>query len=618
MKIQKISALRFKNRSFSHDLQAVNLIVGDSFSGKTAVLDAIVVGLLGFHPDLGKRTVDTGDLFSGPASVTLEYDNSTTQERKWTVEKGKVSDKTIGNADSVVPVALLSLRDWFGLTEQQRVQYIFDRSAAGGNPLDLVEEIETLATKYPAAAVTHIVESVKNSIEAKDNANQKFQDWLNGVIESFKLKAKETKDVLAKKRAVYLSFKLPDTAPKDNSSALDEATRKAFQSKIDLDAVLGAAQKAGERAKLAELVREIEPIEQQIKGLKEKIERGAAVVDYAVQVNALATEINRLTDLMRQIERDRDALGDESEKRQREFLKLMANAECPTCKTEGGTWKKRFEKQHTDAIDGLKSRDAKLREQFNTAAESLAEKHKELKTTKTVAAAQNERVQEIKNAKSDFEALEEKLAKAKEARAKLSGMPEPPKVDADTARKAYQADLDAVTAAQTAQRAFDQWKTDKQRQKDAMNAMNESGAGSEASKEAQEIAENYRQQIVDSVFGNFIATARKLTDGILVGDLEYKDGEIGRVSNGNWVSHRTFSGTEKAITYAGLSVALAQESPIKLVLIDELGIMDAKAKDAVIQRMVKLTEEEVIDQAVFCDVSMPTTSLLRVNVIEIK
>jgi hypothetical protein len=88
---------------------------------------------------------------------------------------------------------------------------------------------------------------------------------------------------------------------------------------------------------------------------------------------------------------------------------------------------------------------------------------------------------------------------------------------------------------------------------------------------AVELLEALQSAMVKNAFDSILETANQLTTGILRGRLDYHEGEIGRWEDGVWICHHSFSGTEKALAYAGISVALAAQSPVRLVLLDEMG-----------------------------------------------
>jgi hypothetical protein len=62
----------------------------------------------------------------------------------------------------------------------------------------------------------------------------------------------------------------------------------------------------------------------------------------------------------------------------------------------------------------------------------------------------------------------------------------------------------------------------------------------------------------------------------MLSPLAYNDGEIGTFRDGLFIGHATMSGTEKALAYAAIQAALASKSPVKLMIIDELGRLTDK------------------------------------------
>jgi hypothetical protein len=114
--------------------------------------------------------------------------------------------------------------------------------------------------------------------------------------------------------------------------------------------------------------------------------------------------------------------------------------------------------------------------------------------------------------------------------------------------------------------------------------------------EAVKVMEAVQMKMVEEAFGAILEKANRLTDGILPSRLEYKDGDIGRWNGGTWVRHKAFSGTEKALAYAAISVALAADAPCKIVMIDELARLDAPNALKLLYRAHELIEAGVIDQ----------------------
>ena len=143
----------------------------------------------------------------------------------------------------------------------------------------------------------------------------------------------------------------------------------------------------------------------------------------------------------------------------------------------------------------------------------------------------------------------------------------------------------------------------------------------------QVIADAY-ENIVAQTFDGLLKTARKFTDGFLRGKLEYRNGELGYWRNPNgpprtlspstWVSWKAFSGIEELATFAGLSVALAPKSPIKIVIMDELGRLSGDNKRALLIRMSELIHAHELDQFIGLDVSIRDYGDAKRMITEIK
>lgn len=89
MMISTIALTAVKGRTANYDLEQFTVITGRNAAGKTTLLDAIRIGLLGYHPALGKRAGDTFKLASAPAmGVRLEFSGDRFISRSW-VQKGK-------------------------------------------------------------------------------------------------------------------------------------------------------------------------------------------------------------------------------------------------------------------------------------------------------------------------------------------------------------------------------------------------------------------------------------------------------------------------------------------------------------------------------------------------
>jgi hypothetical protein len=118
------------------------------------------------------------------------------------------------------------------------------------------------------------------------------------------------------------------------------------------------------------------------------------------------------------------------------------------------------------------------------------------------------------------------------------------------------------------------------------------------------LVSDYQEESVTKSFRSLLATVNRFTAGIIPERIEFRDGELGRwqdVETGGrkakqWVCHRAFGQTFQAVTYIGLAVALASKAAFRLVLFDELGVVDEDNIERVITRMIELQRDGVIDQ----------------------
>lgn len=118
----------------------------------------------------------------------------------------------------------------------------------------------------------------------------------------------------------------------------------------------------------------------------------------------------------------------------------------------------------------------------------------------------------------------------------------------------------------------------------------------------------WRDELIDGGIGKILAVANQFWDGVAtyqMGPLAWNKerAEFGRDDGDGWISLDTFSGFEEQLAFAALSVAVSSGTPVKLVIMDELGRMTQANKINVIARMDWLIAKGIIDQFVGLDVS---------------
>lgn len=123
-------------------------------------------------------------------------------------------------------------------------------------------------------------------------------------------------------------------------------------------------------------------------------------------------------------------------------------------------------------------------------------------------------------------------------------------------------------------------------------------------KEVKKRLEAWRDAQINAGVGAIVDTANRFAHGLLDSDLAWHPErmEFGRWRDKGWVSLDCFSGFEEQLAFAALSVAVANQTRVKLVIMDELGRLKARNKVAVVTRMYELVAAGVIDQFVGIDV----------------
>lgn len=111
-----------------------------------------------------------------------------------------------------------------------------------------------------------------------------------------------------------------------------------------------------------------------------------------------------------------------------------------------------------------------------------------------------------------------------------------------------------------------------------------------------------RERIINEAFRPLITQVNTFTAGILPTPLEFHEGELGRFNGGSWVPVRAFGGAFTAVTYAGLQAALGASAPAKLVIVDELGRLDATNKGKFLKNIQAAIAAGIVEQFIGIDV----------------
>lgn len=625
MKITKVSASQFKGRTFEYKLGGVDVFVGDSFSGKTAVLDAVRVGLLGYHPALGKRPADTFALATGTQmQVIVDLESGNPIVHDWGVVRGTVRHLESDNFSDqpLIPSVLLDVREYFSMTGPARLKYVFDRSNVSEescSPASVTAAIKGIKVDEPTEetekAIMVAAASATELMNAMRDEDATLGQFLAALLTDYAAQLGSAKQMV-----------------QQMDGLVQGATQLRAQSGNgpvrSVEPELAAIEKNGHMLRAS--LQEAERLNQEAERAREKIERLKKLVGASSDQSAKISELERRITEFRNLAIDRLAVSkaqaemltfrSEHEKAKAEAARLRKEARdfevelkdkmglecCPFCKSNRTGWLeaviKDFEsriKDRNKLADDYSKRSAELQERVEVAKKAHAAADRE-----SLAVA--DKINERDKLQSELNALRRQEADGGIVRAELAvlekqRLPFPAPGELIRLTSELEKNNSELDALRLRQKQFVASQQAELQNAQAIKQRAQHEAGALVFKEAVKTVREIQQRLVDRTITGLMAAARQFTDDILPGKLDYKDGDIGYWAGETWVTHEVFSGTETALAYAGLSVALAAEAKVKVVIIDELGIMDPTAKLAAIRRMAHLVDQGVIDNCLGAD-----------------
>lgn len=541
MRLTKVTASAFKGTDIACELGAVNIIHGGNFEGKTAIPDAINVGLFSHLPKLGRENSATFGLSSDPDQMVVElaFDDGQINHvlLTHTQEDGKDSYSKKESLSFDVPLVLMDTQEYFNLSGPERVKYVFDRidlKAAGYDEANLLVDLSAVKVDAPKDVSEPIIKlslrAVKESIDQRDKLKASIQTWTESLITRMDNTRKSSDKDAKRLQGAVQALKHDGPIPKDLRAELQKASAE-FTDKQKEIAVSETQAEVKADTKLADTIQELED----------------------------SNEVDRMS--IREYERAIESKKS-TEKRMR-ALKC-----CPTCKSKGTDWLDEWLKE------------------FNRECEELVER--------------------IKKIESGMKLRHEELVGLIKKQAEEARSTEPQK----KSKKVLKLEEEAEKISKEHKRLSEEhskWRTyqqNKDRREKSEKEYISAKCQADVLAKMIKLVREAQQSVVSNAFNTLLKVASQFTNGILQSPLEYLDGELGRMRGKVWVNHKAFSGSEQLLAYGGMSVALAQESPIKLVVMDELGRLTPENKCKLVTRMDQLCKKGVIDQFIGIDVDL--------------
>ncbi len=594
MKLVRISAQNFGgSASFDLPLTGVNAIVGRNFGGKTRIANAIKVLLLGYLPELGKKNAATFGLASGRAmTVSGEFDNGMRITRTFVVRGDSVKQE----AD--VPPAIealgtlaftLNADDYFALSERERVAYVFANLPLAGAPDPRKTVIDAIADRS-VERVARVMEVVFGKPGA--NASLPIQSQIEIALGNATENARAAREYAVR---MDKGAQAVETLRLQDAPQIDLGTLKAEKEGI----AAGIASLSLARGEVVAAKRAEDLNADRRRRLTQELSRGT--------VDALQASHDKLTADLREIDGKiapqgadaadlasaegemRDAINAadrtgwevaslaKAYKASLQELEGVRHAQsCPYCLASGTDWRERKVGEIEAAMKGMQAK-----------IDQLAAHERALRDSATTAEERARSYRAERQARADHElarartfgdltACGSKLKRAMDAERELAEIPQPADHGAQLLR--IDADLEdrrkRLNAVDDTLRSVDRRANDLRRIAEAEKARDDAKEDLALGVAVLEALRGLQANLVEAAFGPLLDRANRIFGHLLPTPLAYHEGELGSWRDGVWVSHRIFSGTEKALAYASLQAALAAGSPIKVMIVDELGRLD--------------------------------------------
>lgn len=192
--LSSIDLLNFKGLTSTVTLAPLTYIHGPNRSHKTTAIDALLVALLGYHPEVGKTNGAVMQFASaGTMSVAVSGSEAVTVSRRFTggeTVKAVVSPKGF-TLDPRLAVALDSSL-YFGKTETDRIALVTGLIETGtAKRAEIVAALKAVKIEPHTEAAEGVLAALLETLP-EQREGQSAQAWLDVVAEWLKAKAKET------------------------------------------------------------------------------------------------------------------------------------------------------------------------------------------------------------------------------------------------------------------------------------------------------------------------------------------------------------------------------------------------------------------------------------------
>jgi len=664
MKITNIHGVNVKGQTFDHKIEPLTVISGANASGKTAITDAMVIGMLGHHPSLGKTNKSTA-LLAGPGAVMevgVEFDNGGVITRTWGLNKESTSLKSTGSAKDIkLEIGSFDVEAFISAPLNNKLETI-------ARTLPVVETTtpDELAERINNSEDSHLTEGWRGSgltfdeqrKEAEEirrdlRAEKKMlEETISGLellgLDDDEIEPPTAKEIELTEEALENVSKKLNSKNQLLTELKSKQSSKPSQKEPTLDDVENLE---GEYLDLGEKVDEAKNQESKFADITEKCKTLKAYLTKKENDNLEYIEIaennkelnpwignkDKKVDWSKQIQ-DRQNLWsqakatklmkeDELEIAQKERDDLLEAEECPCCKSKGSDFKAAIKKISKSKIAGIKREITKADKELDFCKTEV-----EQVTIAAQVVRGREAILEINVGEAELRILEKQLpatgvedtsamrAKLIELARQITQAKEIRKQwDHHRAFSTREAEIPAI---ESEIGALEEDQDDKKQALAELRSKRESGSKlvNDRKRQSESRARLKLNKSKQSAFASLIKTIKeaelkaaksafapmaKVTAvflrGVMQGKLAMSGSDIGVERDGQFINFSTLSGAEQLAAGCAIKAAIANASEAKILIADEIARMTIKLRKQFAENCAKAIKLGVIDQAVLID-----------------